>query len=407
MPTTPRLPLAGLRVLEVGEFVSAPYAAKLMADLGAEVIKIERPRVGDDARRHGPFPGDVPHPERSGLFLYLNTNKDGVTLDLASTTGRDTFHALCREADVLIENKTQREALELGLGFEALHGVNPRLIVTSVSAFGRSGPYAGYEGHALNATAASGVAYRIGHPERPPLTTPLSRGDYWGAINAAGATMAAVFARRRTGRGQHVDISSAECMSTFINSLNVIDFVDVGFYPKRGGHRLDYIGYPWVLLPCKDGHYALIRVSDRHWERFVELIGNPGWSKNPRYQDRDAMGKVYPDEVDALVKPWLAGQTKAEIWEACRERQIPFQPVQSTEDLARCPHLRERGYFREVEHPQAGRLRYPGAPYQLSKTPWSLRRPAPMLGQHNQRVLGGLLGMSRIDLVDLRRTGVI
>ena len=250
------------------------------------------------------------------------------------------------------------------------------------------------------------MAYRVGHPERPPLTTPLSRGDYWGAINAAGATMAAVFARRKAGRGQHVDISSSECMANFINSLNVIDFVDVGFYPKRGGHRLGYIGYPWALLPCKDGYFALITVSDRHWERFVELMGNPEWSKDPRYRDRDAMGKLYPDEVDELVRPWVAGKTKAELWRLCREGRIPFQPVQSVADLAHCPHLNERGFFQEADHVEAGKLNYPGAPYQFSATPWALRKAAPTLGQDTHAILGGLLGMSRIDLVDLRRTGV-
>jgi len=399
--------LSDLRILEVGESISAPYAAKMFADMGAGVIKIERPRVGDESRRHGPFPNDVPHLERSGLFLYLNTSKRGITLDLETATGRDIFQELCRQADVLIENRQPADSRRQGLDFETLSEVNPRLIVTSVSAFGREGPYKDYKGHAINAAALAGVAYRVGDPEREPLTTPLSRSDYWGAVNAAAATMTALFARRKTGRGQHVDISSAECMSTLINTLNVIDFVDVGFYPMRGGIRLGYIGYPWVILPCKDGYYCLITVQDRHWQRWIELMGNPEWSRSPRYQDRESMGKIYPEEVDAFLRPFLAQHTKMELWRMCREKQIPFQAVQNMEDLANCPQLAARGYFIDLDHPEAGRLRYPGAPYKLAETPWRARRPAPKLGQHNAEVLCGLIGFSALDLMDLRRTGII
>ncbi|MBI3743606.1 MAG: CoA transferase [Chloroflexi bacterium] len=407
MPVTPKPALADLRVLEWGDFISAPYAAKMMADMGADVIKIERPKVGDESRRYGPWPNDVPHLERSGLFLNLNTNKRSISADLETATGRDIFLELCKHADVLIENRHPSESKRLGLDYEMLREVNPRLIVTSVTVFGHTGPYAGYKGHALQATALSGVASRMGDPKRSPLTTPLSRGDYWGALNAAAATMTAVFARRKTSCGQHVDVSSAEAMSTLINALNVTDFVDVGFYPTRTGHRLGYIGYPWVILPVKDGYYSLITVQDRHWQRFVELIGNPEWSKKPRYQDRDSMGKVYPDEVDALIKPYLAKKTKKQLWAECRENKIPFHAVQNMADVVNCQHLKARDYFVEFDHPEAGRLKYPGAPYRFSKTPWRVRRPAPKLGQHNAEILCGLIGFSRYDLVDLRRTGII
>lgn len=407
MPQASPAALSDIRVLELGEFITAPYAGKLMADMGADVLKVERPRVGDEARRHGPFPGDLPHLERSGLFLNLNTSKRGVTLDLETATGRDIFIELCRHVDVLIENRQPADLQRLGLDHESLRAVNPRLVVTSVTAFGHTGPYKDYKGYAINATAQSGVASRIGDPERSPLTTPLSRGDYWGALNAAAATMTALFARRQTGEGQHVDISSAECMATLINTMNVIDFVDVGFYPTRNGVRLRYIGYPWVIMPCKDGFYSLITVQDRHWHRFVELMGNRELATNPRYQDREIMGKEYPEEVDALVEPFLADKTKAELWETCRENRIPFHAVQDMRDLAGCPQLRERGYFVDIKHPEAGELRYPGAPYQFSQTPWRASRPAPKLGQHNAEVLCGQVGFSTYDLTDLRRTGII
>ncbi len=402
-----RAALSDIRVIEVGDFISAPFAAKMMADLGADVIKVERPQSGDSSRRHGPFPGDMPHREKSGLFLYLNANKRGITLNLETKTGRDTLFVLCRQADVLIENLQPHQARDLGLSYESFAEANPRLIVTSVTAFGRSGPYKDYKGHAINSTALSGIASRIGDPAREPLTTPLSRGDYWGAISAAAATMAALFARRKTGEGQHVDISSAECMSTLVSSLNIMDFVDVGFVAARSGPRLKMISYPWTVLPCKDGFFTLITIQERHWQRFIDLMGNPEWAKEPRYQDRDAMGKLYPEEVDERIRPFLMSKTKAELWKLCRDNMIPFQAVQTMENVAQSPHLKARDYWVDMEHPDAGRLRYPGAPYKLSESPWRSRKPAPRLGQHNTEVLCGLLGYSGVDLVDMRRTGII
>ena len=402
-----RAALSDIRVIEVGDLISAPFTAKMMADLGADVIKVEAPQRGDSARRHGPFPGDMPHREKSGLFLYLNSNKRGITLNLETKTGRDTLLELCRQADVVVENMQPEQVRALGLDYEAFARANPRLIVTSVTAFGRKGPYKEYKGQAINATALSGVASRIGDPEREPLTTPLSRGDYWGAISAAAATMTALFARRRTGEGQHVDVSSAECMSTLISSLNVMDFVDVGFVPSRYGSRLKMIAYPWTVLPCKDGFFTLITIQERHWQRFVELMGAPEWSKEARYKDRDAMGKLYPEEVDERIKPFLMSKTKAELWALCRENKIPFHAMQTMADVAQSPHLHARDYWVDMEHPDAGRLRYPGAPYKLSESPWRLNRPAPRLGEHNREVLCGLLGYSGVDLVDMRRTGII
>ncbi len=402
-----KLALSDIKVLELGEYISAPYVAKMMADLGAEVIKVEPPRVGDESRRQGPFLHDIPHLEKSGLFLWLNTNKKSISLNLKTRTAKDIVYELCKTADVVIDNRLPKDQAALGLDYKTLSALNPRLVVTSVTAYGHDGPYKDYKGYALNASASAGGAYRIGAPDREPLTTPLSRTDYWGALNAAGATMTALFARRKTGRGQFVDISSVEAVSSLVQALTVIDYVDVGFYPSRRGHRLDYITYPWVLLPCKDGFFSLITVQERHWWRFVELMGNPEWSKDPRYRDLQKMGKEHPGEVDELVKPFLATKTKAELWEICRANKIPFHAVQTMEDLVNCAHLKERGFFVEADHPEAGRLKYPGQPYQLSESKWSLRTPAPKLGQHNAEIICGRLGFSKVDLVDLRRTGII
>ena len=401
------LALSDIKVLELGDYISAPYAGKLMADLGAEVIKVEATKVGDESRRQGPFPNDVPHLERSGLFLWLNTNKKSVSLNLTTRTALDIVYELCKAADVVIDNRRPSEQQELGIGYETLSEINPSLVVTAVTAYGHDGPYKEYKGYAINAAASAGVPFRIGHPDREPLTSPLSRSDYWGAINAAGATMAALHARRKTGKGQFVDISSVESIATFVQVLSVIDYVDVGFYPARRGHRLDYMSYPWVILPAKEGFFSLITVQERHWSRFIELLGEPEWSKEERYRDLQAMGKEYPEEVDQLVRPILADKDKHELWEVFRANKVPFHAVQTTEDLVNCSHLNERGFFVDKHHPEAGTIKYPGAPYQLSETPWRMRTAAPKLGQHNAEILCGRLGFSKVDLVDLRRTGII
>lgn len=397
--------LEHLKVLEFGRSISAAFASKLLGDYGAEIIKIEPPG-GDEARRHGPFADGVPHPEKSGLFLSLNANKLGVTLDPTIGTGREILLELVRQSDVLMENFLPGELEALGLSPETLMKANPRLVVTSVTAFGKEGPHKDYKGYAINAAAAAGVAHRMGEPGRHPLTTPYDRSDYWGAIHAAGATLVAILAREKTGRGQHADVSSAEVLGSFINSMDIISYLTQGTHHVRQGRRLK-IAFPWSILPCKDGFFALINPQDRHWSRFLEIMENPEWAKNPRYQDRRAMGFEYPEESEELLLPWLAQQPKMDLWRKCREARVPFHAVQDLKEVTNCEHLADRGFWHSIEHPDAGVLKYPGAPFKMSATPWTLRFPAPRLGEHNQLVYCGRLGLSTGDLVGLRRGGVI
>jgi crotonobetainyl-CoA:carnitine CoA-transferase CaiB-like acyl-CoA transferase len=399
-------PLTGLRIFEYGEFIAAPYCARLMANLGAEVIKVERPDGGDKARRYGPFPGDVPHPEKSGLFLNLNTDKLGVTLNVDTATGRSVFKRLIAEADILIENNPPRRMEELGFDFQSLHDINPRLIVTSITPFGWTGPYRDFKGHALQAVAGSGIAHRTGRPDRSPLTTPLSQGDYQGAIHGAAATMAAFFGRKVTGEGQHVDISSIECMGTVTGGAGIINVLfGTGAEPRRAGHRVTAY-YPWTVLPCKDGYVEVITMQDRHWDSFLEAMGNPEWGRDPRFQDKFAMVQ-HADELDANIVPWLMERDRRSLWQEFRQRRISYQPVHDLGEVIESDHMRERGYFQEVEHPAAGTLRYPGAPFKMSASPWAIRRPAPLLGEHNELIYCGRLGFDRSDLARLRQASVI
>ena len=398
--------LEGLRVVEFGEYISAPYLGRLLTLYGAEVIKIEPP-AGDRARRHGPYPKDAPgDPDRSGLFLYLNAGKLSVTIDPAAPGGADLVLDLARRADILIDNFMPKELEAWGLTPERSAAANPTLVHTSITTFGHFGPYRDFKGYALTASAAGGVAYRTGDPKRQPLAMPYDRADYWGGMNAASATMIAVMNRERTGRGQHVDISTADCLNTFNNPMDYIDYVDTGFYPRRGGNRNPTI-YPFVLLPCKDGYYGLIVAHEKQWKRFGDLMGNPAWMSEPRFADRDKAGKEYPEEIDDQIKPWLAQYTKAELWRKFRESRIPWHPAHTVAELLEWEQLQVRDYWTEVSNGGGPPLRVPGAPFKLTASERVEPGPAPRLGEHNEHVFGGLLGRSPSDLEKLRAAGAI
>jgi crotonobetainyl-CoA:carnitine CoA-transferase CaiB-like acyl-CoA transferase len=398
--------LSGLKVVEYGSFISAPYCTKLMGDLGAEVIKVEEPGYGDESRSYGPFPDDVPHPERSGLFLYLNGNKLGITLNVKEHTGRKMLEELLKQADVFVESNPPGEMADLGIDYAALKEVNPRLIVTSISPFGQTGPYRDYKGHALNTAGMGGQSMRTGEMGREPLAPALSQGNYQSGAMGAAATMGALFARMTTGEGQHVDISEAEVWATIHHGHGVHLGVFEGRKSIRAGHRTISV-YPWAMLHCKDGYMCLIAIQGYQWKRFLEAMGSPEWMNDPRFKDRIVMALEHADELDSLVEAWLIDHTKDEIFEICRQRQITFAPVRDVAEVARGPHFDEREYFVEKERASTGALRYPGAPYKLSETPWQLGRPAPLLGEHNQEVYCGRLGYSREDLVKLREAGII
>lgn len=375
--------------------------------MGANVIKVEPPLVGDEARQYGPFPSDVPHPERSGLYLYLNTSKLGVTLDMETPTGRDLLRRLLAQADVLVTNYRPRDMERLGLDYGALRDGFPRLVYTWITPFGLSGPYRNLQAYDINMCGAGGVSIGVGEPDREPLSLPLSQAEYQAGVNAVGATIVALLAREATEEGQLVEISGEEIMATLFAGLPVAAYVYRGVTGLRQGHRGGYGLYPRTCLSCKDGYVGITTPQIGQWIRFVEVMGTPEWSKDPRYRNRRAMTEEYPDEADKLLMEWLGQHTKQDVFDLCRTARVPCAPVMDAADLAHSPHLKARGYFVEVDHPAAGRLPYPGAPYKFSDIPWAVRRPAPLLGQHNEEVYCGRLGLSKEDLVRLRNGGVV
>ncbi|HEY2525114.1 MAG TPA: CoA transferase [Candidatus Binataceae bacterium] len=398
--------LSDLKVVEYAAMVSGPMCGKLFADLGAEVLKLEPPGCGDEARSHPPFPADLPHPEKSGLFLYLNTSKKSVTLDPATAGGAEIFRRLVRDADVLIENHPPGYLTSLGLGYDVLQALNPRLIVTSVTPFGQSGPYAGWKGSDLIEWAMSLTGYNTptlinDSASENPLRAPGRQADMMGATTAAASTMMALMHREATGAGQWVD---AACWQAVVNTAKIEMIV------------YSYAGMPYSRLRanaraglepsrCRDGYVYVLWVVDSHFEALKKLLGHPDALESDLFKSTAARAE-YDDVVRALIQQELL---KYDMDWLVREGQrigLPIGPVLTVAQAAEHPHLRARNAFVEIDHPAAGRFRYPGALVRMSATPPVARR-APLLGEHNEEILCGRLGYSREELAGLHAAGVI
>jgi len=375
--------LAGLRVLELGDFISAAYGAKLLADLGADVVKVEPPE-GDSVRGHGPFRNDEPNRESGALHLFLNANKRSVVADLGRPEGRERIVQLARHADVVLHNLPPTRLEALGLSHAALSANAPGLVMVSITPFGYDTPRRDWHGSALVTMAASGGMHRIGDPGREPLWLPYCAADFQGGLHAAISAFAALRARRVTGRGQHAWLSITEVLGSIVGGSGLAPFVFTGQSRQRSGfHNPGF--YPWQVVPAADGFFEVITMVDDHWRRFISLMGDPSWAEDERLQNR-WLTFQWAGEIDAFWHPWMAERSKAELTELFAEHRLPFQPVHTIDEIASAGHLESREFWQEVEHPEAGAHRTLGAPYRLSETPWQLERPAPLLGEHDDEV---------------------
>jgi crotonobetainyl-CoA:carnitine CoA-transferase CaiB-like acyl-CoA transferase len=400
--------LSDLRVIEYGEFVSAPYCSRLFADLGAKVIKVEPPVVGDLARSYGPFPGDVPHPEKSGLFIFLNTGKRSVTLNLKNPEGRKIFGKLLDGADIFITNTLPNVLEQWQLDYFSLAKTRPKLIYCAITPFGWEGPYRNYRGFNLHCSALSGASWAIGSPGREPLQIPLNQCDFQGGVNGAAAIMVAIMARKKSGHGQFLDISISDVMAHAAGT-NAILYQFYGLRWQRDGRRAWGSGgpYPYGIFPCKDGLVCLIARTPRDWNRLLDAIGRPDWANHPRYQDQFAMGREYPDEVDALLIPILKGYTKNELFQMARKYEFPLAPVRWVHESLDEVQLKERGFFEAVEIPGIGKLNLPRLPFRFSNKQFQSIRPAPFLGEHNEMILVQELGISEKKMKELKGKGIV
>ncbi len=394
--------LEGLQVVEVGRRFAASYATKLMADLGASVVKIEEPG-GDPVRLLPPFAGGQPHPEKSGAFLYLNCNKQGVTLDTSDPRGRDVLDRLLAQADILVHDLKPEDAEAAGLAWDRVHSVNPRMIMTSVTPFGLNGPYRDFNAYDLTLASAGGWTTVNGQPldpTMPPLRAFGHQTAFQAGVNAALATMGAAVWRLKSGKGQHVEVSAQECISSILE-LTYVTWPYMGLEVVRYGQRPLH---PIDFFECKDGWIFVLCLEEKQWRSFVEMMGNPEWAEWEVFANAFVRASNW-DALKPFIAEFVAGWTVDDLYRAAQEKRIPFAPVSTMADLLDSPHLNARGFFAEIVHPEAGAAKYPGAPYKLMGTPWEIRSPAPTLGQHNEAVLSGL-GLGADEINALRAAGV-
>jgi crotonobetainyl-CoA:carnitine CoA-transferase CaiB-like acyl-CoA transferase len=397
--------LDDLVVVEFAQMVSGPMCGKMFADMGAEVIKIEPPGAGDEMRAHPPFPGDVPHPEKSGSFLYLNTSKKSLTLDPATPTGAEVFKKLVATADVLIENHSPGYLDSIGLGYHTLRALNPRLIVTSITPFGQTGPYRDWKGTDLIEFAMSLTGYNtptmVDDGEREnPLRAPGHQAEMMGASAAAAASMFAVFHRDTSGEGQWIDVPCWQAIaSTSKIEMAAYTYVGIPFSRKRGN-----VAVGLEPLPCKDGYVYTLWAADSHYEALKAVLHHPPALESEvfdkllgRQQNDDALRPLIREEL-------LKHDTEYLVREGQR-LGLTIGPVFSVAQAAQHPHLRSRNAFVEIDHPIAGRFEYPRSLVQMTATPPTPSR-APMLGEHNAEILGRL-GYSLVEQQGMRAVGAI
>ena len=367
--------LSDLRVLDLTHYIAGPYATKLLADYGADVLKVERPGSGDRARRIGPFPKDIPHPEKSGTFLHLNTNKRSMTLNLKSSEGRDIVKRLVEEVDVVVESFRPGKMASYGLDYETLRSVNPRIVMTSISNFGQTGPYKDFRASDIIIYGMGGEMYSTGLEDREPLKLGEHVVLYQAGAIAATATLGAVFA----DGSQHVDVS---LMETQVGSIDrrmsmLLAYQYNGEISKRTATATAG-GYPNGVFICQDG-YVQIAGGRNYFERVVVMMGAPEVLLEERWYAPEAQyDPELEDEFNTYFIPWCLERTKREIWHVAQEVGVLSAPINTASDFADDSEFQKRGAFVEIEHPIAGNLTYPGRPFIMSESAWCVRRPAPL-----------------------------
>ncbi len=409
--------LSDVRVLELTHLPSGAFCAKLLADQGADTIKVEPPGWGDQARHEPPFIGGEPHPDRGTAFLAFNTNKRGVTLDVAQASGRGLFLRLAASADVVIETglppagalgeSRPPGALDgLGLGYETLAAANNRLILVSISYFGQDGPYAGYQGDDLVAQAMGGYLYAVtGSASQPPMGTALQQMEITGARNGAIAVMAALMKRAQSGGGTHIDVSVMEAAVSTPSGL-IHPYTYTGRSPHRGGSDGNVMD--GMHLPTLDGEVTLTTAGTggRPMEAWAEFLEEPGLL-DPRFASRQGRMEHWHDLHD-LVAPKLAQWNNLDLMRETMARGLVVGLVQSPQQVVESPHLAERGFFVELDHPEVGPMQYAGSGFFIDgDNAMETTRAAPRLGEHNAEILGGELGLSLRELGLLRAARVI
>ena len=386
-------PLAHLRILEVAELVPGPYAGRLLTDLGASVVKVERPPGGDAARQAGPFADDRADPEASGLYTYLNRGKRSVALDWSTPEGSERLEQLLDRSDVLVVDER----------FGASHGellalaeAHPRLSVVSITPFGLVGPRAHWRGSSATASAYGGLTLYFGEQDRPPIPTPHELGSFQGGLAVAIASLLCVLAREGPlGRGQLADIATNDVLSTIHTGLAATHWVFSSRQFQRHGRRGAGNLYPNALLRCKDGWFRVHAMARKEWRGLLEMMGNPAWGDDPKYQDRIVNGDKYANILDGYIEGYFLQHTKQELFEQSRKLELPFAPAREMHEIMHEEQLLHRELFETVAHPNGDEMTVAGSPFRWSASDgegWGARPKlrAPRLGEHTEEVFAAL-----------------
>ena len=413
--------LSPYRVLDLTD-EKGMLCGRLLADMGADVIKVE-PSGGDATRRFGPFYHDTPDPDKSLFWFFFNANKRGITLNVETEDGKELFRKLVKKTDILLESSDPGYMESLGLGYEELSKVAPQLIMTRITPFGQTGPKAHYKTTALTRWASGSVMYCTGDPDRAPVWVAFPQDCLHAGLEATFASLVALYYRERSGEGQEVDISmQASAIDSTLDTPErwVVQGVDF----KRSGYGDSYSGKGVMLrvgLPCKDGFVSIflqgggLLTSAEHLGRLREWMCEegmaPDWFMNidwVRGYEATAVNQDFVDRVEGVIESFVKTKTKAELFERALRDKLIIAPVQDPKDIWQDEQLRARNFWGEMEHEKIrGKIPYAAKFALFSETPLQLKHPAPMIGEHNEEIYEGELGMSKERLILLRQLGAI
>jgi CoA:oxalate CoA-transferase len=394
----PNLPLAGVTVLDFGQVYQGPYATLLMAQAGADVIKIEPPQ-GEPLRRRAP-------PGKSTTFpiAMLNSNKRAITLNLKHERGRDLLFRMVERSDVLLENFAPGVMDRLGVGWSVVSEINPRLVYASGSGYGLSGPDRDNLAMDLTIQAVSGLIAATGFPDGPPVKAGPAVVDFISGIHLYAATVTALFERERTGKGRLVEVAMQEAAyPTMTSQLHA--YFETGKPPGRTGNS-SHGRVPINVYPAKDGYVAMNIAVEEHWHNLLAAMGREELRDDSRFAN-NAARVANREETDALIASWTRGLGKYEIFAIAKQRRIPLAPVRDADEVMHDRHMHERGFLTEIEHDEIGRVTVPTSPLRYHDADRVETRPSPKLGQHNAEIYGDWLGLSAAEIVELQRDGVI
>jgi crotonobetainyl-CoA:carnitine CoA-transferase CaiB-like acyl-CoA transferase len=398
--TTQALPLAGIRVVDYSHFLAGPYLSRCLAAMGADVIKIERPREGDAGRAHAYFIKG-----QSGYFLQQNMGKKGLCINLKDPRGLEMMHKLTDAADVFVENYRPGALKKLGLGYEELSRRNPGLVYCSISAYGHTGPDAHRAGFGLIAEAKSGIMAMVGEPGSAPPLLRVSLGDMYTGIHGVAAVCAALLGRIKSGRGQHIDLSLYDCLVSMHDyAVQCYTLSGGKEIPQQTGHDMPQSTL-YGVFSASNGYLVIAAQVDDAWKRFALLIGGEALALDARFHSAAGRNDNRA-EILALAKAWAASRTVAECLAALDAIDVPSAKVQNIEEVLNDPQIQARNMVIEQEHPVLGKIRLANLPFRFSECDTSPACVAPGMGQHNREIAASL-GYSAADIEAMERDGVL